>query len=124
MSRLQGKSIIITGAASGIGRAACLLFAREGARLLAVDRSDSVQETVALVHQAGGVAEAMLADTGHESDVRAFITRAASAYGRLDGLWANAGVSGGRVALADQTPEHWAEVLRINLIGPFLAVKH
>jgi NAD(P)-dependent dehydrogenase (short-subunit alcohol dehydrogenase family) len=124
MHRLSGKSIIITGAASGIGRAACLLFAQQGAHLIAVDRSDSVEETVSGVRAAGGIAEAHLADTGAEDDVRAFIARAVAAYGRLDGLWANAGVSGGRVALADQTPEHWAEILRINLIGPFLAVKH
>ena len=59
MGRLQGKSVIITGAGSGIGRAAALLFTREGAKLIAVDRTEAVKETVDEVKKAGGVAEAM-----------------------------------------------------------------
>jgi NAD(P)-dependent dehydrogenase (short-subunit alcohol dehydrogenase family) len=124
MPRLNGKSIVITGAASGIGRAACLLFAAEGARLIAVDRAEAVHETAGLVRAAGGTITAQQADAGAEDDVRAFIGHAITAYGRLDGVWANAGISGGLLPLLDQTPEHWQEILRINLIGPFLAVKH
>jgi NAD(P)-dependent dehydrogenase (short-subunit alcohol dehydrogenase family) len=124
MGRLEGKSVIITGAGSGIGRAASLLFAREGARLVAVDRSDAVRETVDQVRQAGGGAEAVIADAGSEADVAAFIARAIAVHGRLDAIWANAGISGGLVPLAEQTVEHWQEILRINLIGPFLAIKH
>jgi NAD(P)-dependent dehydrogenase (short-subunit alcohol dehydrogenase family) len=124
MGRMEGKSVIITGAGSGIGRAASLLFTKEGAKLIAVDRSDGVKETVELVKKAGGVAEAVTADAGSERDVISFIDKALSAYGRLDAIWANAGVSGGLVPLAEQTVEHWQEILRINLIGPFLAVKH
>jgi NAD(P)-dependent dehydrogenase (short-subunit alcohol dehydrogenase family) len=124
MGRLEGKSVIITGAGSGIGRAASLLFTKEGARLIAVDRSESVKETAKLVSDAGGTVEAVMADAGSESDVKAFIDKAVSKYGRLDAIWANAGVSGGLVPLAEQTVEQWQEVLRINLIGPFLAVKH
>ena len=59
-----------------------------------------------------------------ESDVKAFIDKAVAKYGRLDAIWANAGVSGGLVPLAEQTVDHWQEVLRVNLIGPFLAIKH
>jgi NAD(P)-dependent dehydrogenase (short-subunit alcohol dehydrogenase family) len=124
MGRLEGKSVIITGAGSGIGRAASLLFTKEGARLIAVDRSESVEETAKLVSDSGGTVEAVMADAGSESDVKAFIDRAVSKYGRLDAIWANAGVSGGLVPLAEQTVEHWQEILRINLIGPFLAIKH
>jgi NAD(P)-dependent dehydrogenase (short-subunit alcohol dehydrogenase family) len=124
MGRLEGKSVIITGAGSGIGRAASLLFAKEGAKLTAVDRTDGVNETVAQVKTAGGIAEAVMADAGSEKDVMAFIDKALSAYGRLDVIWANAGISGGLVPLAEQTVEHWQEILRINLIGPFLAVKY
>jgi NAD(P)-dependent dehydrogenase (short-subunit alcohol dehydrogenase family) len=124
MGRLEGKSVIITGAGSGIGRAASLLFTREGARLIAVDRSDSVKETARLVTDAGGSVEAVMADAGSETDVKAFIEMAVSKHGRLDAIWANAGISGGLVPIAEQTVEHWQEVLRINLIGPFLAVKH
>jgi NAD(P)-dependent dehydrogenase (short-subunit alcohol dehydrogenase family) len=124
MGRLEGKSVIITGAGSGIGRAASLLFTKEGAKLIAVDRSEAVKETVEQVRKAGGTAEAVTADAGSEKDVIAFIEKAVSAYGRLDAIWANAGVSGGLVPLAEQTVEHWQEVLRVNLIGPFLAIKY
>ena len=123
MGRLEGKSVIITGAGSGIGRAATLLFAKEGARLIAVDRSEAVNDVVAEVEKAGGIAEALTADAGSEKDVIAYIDRALKNYGKLDAIWANAGVSGGLVPLADQTVEHWQEILRINLIGPFLAIK-
>jgi NAD(P)-dependent dehydrogenase (short-subunit alcohol dehydrogenase family) len=124
MGRLEGKSVIITGAGSGIGRAASLLFAKEGAKLIAVDRSESVQQTAKLVSDAGGTIEAMMLDAGSEADVKAYIDKAVSKYGKLDAIWANAGVSGGLVPLADQTVEHWMEILRINLIGPFLAIKY
>jgi NAD(P)-dependent dehydrogenase (short-subunit alcohol dehydrogenase family) len=124
MGRLEGKSVIITGAGSGIGRAASRLFAKEGARLIAVDRSDSVQETAKLVSDSGGTIEAMQLDAGSEKDVQAYVDRALQKYGRLDAIWANAGISGGLVPLSDQTVEHWQEILRINLIGPFLAIKY
>ncbi len=124
MGRLEGKSVIITGAGSGIGRAASLLFSKEGAKLVIVDRSDSVMETAKLVSESGGTVEAVMADAGSESDVKGFIDKAVAKYGRLDAIWANAGVSGGLVPLLEQTVEQWQEVLRINLIGPFLAIKH
>ncbi len=124
MGRLEGKSVIITGAGSGIGHAAALLFTREGARLIAVDRTEAVKDTVEQVRKAGGTAEAVTADAGSEKDVIAFIDKAVSSYGRLDAIWANAGVGGGLVPLAEQTVEHWQEVLRVNLIGPFLAIKY
>jgi NAD(P)-dependent dehydrogenase (short-subunit alcohol dehydrogenase family) len=124
MGRLAGKSVVITGAGSGIGRAAAQLFAREGAQLIIVDRSDSIHETAKLVTDAGGTAQAVSADAGSESDVKAFIDKAVSSYGKLDAIWANAGVSGGLVPLLEQTVDQWQEILRINLIGPFLAIKH
>ena len=124
MGRLEGKSVIITGAGSGIGRAASLLFTKEGARLIAVDRTEAVHDTAAEVKKAGGMVEALTADAGSEKDVIAFIDKALKNYGKLDAIWANAGVSGGLVPIADQTVEHWQEVLRVNLIGPFLAIKH
>src|SRR6202790_3859456 len=83
MGRLEGKSVIITGAGSGIGRAASLLFTKEGAKLIAVDRSESVKETAKLVSDAGGTVEAVMADAGSERDVKAFIAKAVSKDGRL-----------------------------------------
>src|ERR1700730_8532098 len=124
MGRLEGKSVVITGAGSGIGRAASGLFSREGAKLVIVDRAEGVKETAKLVSDAGGTVEAVMADAGSESDVKAFIDKAVSKYGKLDAIWANAGVSGGLGALAEQNGEQRAGVFRLHLIGPFLAIKH
>src|SRR5215469_5718828 len=73
MGRMEGKSVIITGAGSGIGRAASLLFTKEGAKLIAVDKTEGVKETVEQIRKAGGTAEAVTADAGSENDVKAFI---------------------------------------------------
>ncbi len=125
MGRLNGKRAIVTGAGSGIGRASALLFAREGAAVLAVDKTrDAVEETARQIAAAGGKACAVTADTGSEADVEGFVARAIAEFGGLDVVYANAGVSGGMVPLLEQTVEHWQEILRVNLIGPFLAIKH
>jgi NAD(P)-dependent dehydrogenase (short-subunit alcohol dehydrogenase family) len=124
MARLEGRTAVITGAASGIGRAASLLFAREGARIVCVDRADTVEETAAMVAKAGGKAVALKGDAGDDAFVQSYIAKAQSEFGGLDVVWANAGISGGWMPLDEQTPEYWAEILRINLIGAFLAVKH
>jgi NAD(P)-dependent dehydrogenase (short-subunit alcohol dehydrogenase family) len=65
-----------------------------------------------------------MADAGSEKDVAAFIDKAIATYGKLDAIWPNAGIGGGLIPIAEQTPEHWQEILRVNLIGPFLAIKH
>ena len=124
MGRLSGRTAVITGAGSGIGRAASLLFSREGANMVCVDRADSVTETAEMVAKAGGKAIAMQGDAGDEAFVKSYIDRANGDYGRLDVVWANAGISGGFLPLDEQTAEYWTEILRINLIGAFLAVKH
>jgi NAD(P)-dependent dehydrogenase (short-subunit alcohol dehydrogenase family) len=123
--RMTGRRAIVTGAGSGIGRAAARLFAAEGAAVLAVDRSrETVEATADAIRAAGGTAVAMAADAGSDADVRACVARAVAEFGGLDTMYANAGISGGDVPLAEQTVELWQEVLRVNLIGPFLAVKH
>jgi NAD(P)-dependent dehydrogenase (short-subunit alcohol dehydrogenase family) len=124
MGRLEGRTAVITGAASGIGRAASLLFAREGAKIVCCDRADTVEETAAMVVKAGGNAVALNGDAGDEAFVEAYIARAQAEFGSLDVVWANAGISGGWMPLDEQTPDYWSEILRINLIGAFLAVKH
>jgi NAD(P)-dependent dehydrogenase (short-subunit alcohol dehydrogenase family) len=123
--RLAGKRTIVTGAGSGIGRASARKFAAEGAMVLAVDRAQAaVEATVAEIAKAGGKAIAVAADVGAEADVEGFISRAVDAFGGLDAVFANAGISGGLVPLSEQTVELWQEVLRVNLIGAFLAIKH
>ncbi|MEA3031914.1 MAG: hypothetical protein QOG13_3239 [Sphingomonadales bacterium] len=108
--RLEGKIAIVTGAASGIGKASAELFAREGARVIAADVAAS--------------ADVIGADAGREEDVQGLIETAVREHGGLDIFFANAGISGGLASIFDQSPEDWQEILRVNLIGPFLAIKH
>jgi NAD(P)-dependent dehydrogenase (short-subunit alcohol dehydrogenase family) len=125
MGRLDNKVAIVTGAASGIGRASAILFAREGARLIIVDQNaQGLVETEKLIAADGGRAQAVAADTGREEDVKAFVSRALQNFGGVDAIYANAGVSGGLVPLFEQTVEQWQQILQTNLIGPFLAIKH
>ncbi|MBW4329393.1 SDR family oxidoreductase [Stakelama sp. CBK3Z-3] len=123
-TRFSGKSIIVTGAGSGIGRASAIGFAAEGAQVIAADRSDAVHETVRRIEAAGGTARAFQGDAGSEADVAAMVKVACELQGGIDVFYANAGISGGLTGLFDCTVELWEEVLRINLIGPFLAIKH
>jgi len=108
--RLKGKVAIVTGAASGIGKAAAALFRDEGATVIAAD-----------VAAAEGV---IAADAGNEADVKELVDQAVREHGGLDVFFANAGISGGLASIFEQTPEDWQEILRVNLIGPFLAIKH
>ncbi len=125
MARLSGKRAIVTGAASGIGRASAVLFAREGARVVAVDREAApLEAVVAAIRAAGGAGMGITADAGDEAAVIDVIERCRDELGGVDVVYANAGISGGRVPLLEQTVAQWEEILRINLIGPWLAIKH
>lgn len=124
MPRFTGKSIIVTGAASGIGRAAAMLFAAEGGSVVCADWSEAVEETVAAIRAAGGVAEAIRIDAGNEDDVVRTVALAVDQFGGLDVMFANAGISGGMANIFDTDVALITEVLRVNLIGPYLAVKH
>ena len=125
MGRLSGKSAIITGAGSGVGRASAVLFAREGARLVIADKNEAgLKETLGLVEDAKGEVDALVVDAGAEQDVKELVAHAAALYNGLDVMFANAGISGGWTGLLDHTSESFAEILRVNLIGPFLAIKY
>jgi len=108
--RLNGKIAIVTGAASGIGLVATDLFRREGATVVGAD-----------ISAGDGIVPA---DAGREDDVKRLIEDTVSKYGGLDIVFANAGISGGLSSIFEQTAEDWAEILRVDLIGPFLAIKH
>jgi NAD(P)-dependent dehydrogenase (short-subunit alcohol dehydrogenase family) len=123
--RLEGKRAIITGAAGGIGRAAARLFAAEGARLVIADfRKEGLDETLALLRSDGFDAAGATVDVGVEDAVRGLVDLAAQKLGGLDAFFANAGITGTARMVADTSFEHFQEVLRVNLLGPFLAIKY
>lgn len=122
--RLAGKSAIITGAGSGIGRASARLFASQGARLLIADvAEEGLLQTYEEVRAQGGDAVQVCADAGREEDVRGLIERAVKEFGGLDVLFANAGITGRSRGLEDTSVEQFQDVLRVNLLGPFMAIK-
>lgn len=122
---LAGKVAIVTGAASGIGRAAVQRFAQAGAKLVAFDRSEAVHDVAASLVAEGHYVLGVTGDAGREEDVSAVIRHCEERLGSVSIFFANAGISGNAPGgIFDATPEIWAETLRINLIGPFLAIKH
>ena len=119
--RLAGKVAIVTGAGSGIGRATAIRFAAEGAKLVIGDKSEAVHETASLI---GGDVHAIRMDAGSEGDVERLIASAVDRFGGLDIAYANAGISGGLTGIFDHSVEEWQAILQVNLIGPFLMIKH
>ena len=121
---LEDKRVIITGAGSGIGRATSKLAAGYGAQVVCVDLNPSVHETAAAIQASGGSAIALEADVSDESQVKKYVDACLNEFGRVDGIYANAGVSGGGRPMLELTVEDWQRTLAVNTIGVFLAVKH
>ncbi|MDP3737836.1 MAG: SDR family oxidoreductase [Hyphomonadaceae bacterium] len=123
MARFTGKSVIVTGAASGIGRASATLFAAEGASVIAADKASTVNDTVAAIAKSGGKAIALEMDAGNSADVKKLIDLAMKTNGKIDVIYANAGISGGTPNIFEQTEDQWKQILQVNLIGPMLAIQ-
>ncbi len=131
MSRLlEGKSALVTGGGSGIGRATCLAMAREGASVTVADLpGPGAEETVDLIRKAGGTAHAVVADVTNPAQVEAMVASAVAAYGRLDCAHNNAGIAAMHVGaggqrIGDIAQEAWERMLAVNLTGVWLCMKH
>lgn len=122
--RVQGKVALVTGGASGIGRATALAFAREGAKVLV---SDVVvaggEETVVLIKAAGGEAQFVKADVAKPAEVDALVAKVVAAHGRLDCAFNNAGIEGAMTSTVDCTEENWDRTIAVNLKGVWLCMK-
>jgi 3-oxoacyl-[acyl-carrier protein] reductase len=122
--RHRGRAVIVTGGGSGIGAAAALRLAAEGAQVAVADvREPLAQRTVEAIRSAGGEAVALACDVSSEAQVAAMTDAAVAAFGKLDGLFSNAGTAG--IGWIHETAlEDWERVIAINLTGAFLCAKH
>jgi NAD(P)-dependent dehydrogenase (short-subunit alcohol dehydrogenase family) len=123
---LEGKVALVTGAASGIGRATALTFAREGAKLIIADMNeDGGQQTIHMMTENGGEAMFVQVDVTSASQIEAMISKTVETYGRLDCSFNNAGTEGTTmVSTIDYKEEDWNRVLSINLTGVWLCMKY
>ncbi|MDR7522105.1 MAG: glucose 1-dehydrogenase [Armatimonadota bacterium] len=126
MGRLDGKVVLITGAGSGMGRMASVMFAREGARIVVSEIAEAAgRETVAQVRAAGGQAVFARTDVAREADVAEAVRAGEAAFGRIDVLYNNAGIfpaEDGSVVDLDEAV--WDRVINVNLKGIYLVCKH
>jgi NAD(P)-dependent dehydrogenase (short-subunit alcohol dehydrogenase family) len=122
---LTGKAAFVTGAASGIGRATALAFARAGTGVVVADLAEEAhQETASLIEQSGGRAVAVRCDVTRSEDVQAALQKAVDAFGRLDVAFNNAGAEQEIKPAAETMEEEWDRIIAINLRGVFLCLKY
>jgi NAD(P)-dependent dehydrogenase (short-subunit alcohol dehydrogenase family) len=122
---LKERVAVVTGAGSGIGKAAARRLAREGARVAALGRTrDELDETVAEIERAGGEAAVFEADVSDAARMRETMDAIAERWGRIDVVFANAGVNGVWAPLDELEPDEWDHTISINLRGTFLTVKY
>lgn len=122
---LENKVVLVTGGGSGIGRAASLLIARQGAKVMIADYvSESAMKTVAMIKEAGGAADCIAADVSIPHQVEAMVARTVAAYGRLDGAFNNAGIEGKMADIAEYPEDVFDRIMAINLKGVWLCMKY
>ncbi|UGQ11200.1 SDR family oxidoreductase [Yinghuangia sp. ASG 101] len=121
MGRLEGKTALVTGAGSGIGRAITLRFAREGARVVAADVTGAQEEVAA---EAGGVVHPYSCDVADEESVRGLIEFCRQRFGRLEVLANNAGISGGRARIHEMPMAEFDRVMAVNVRGSYVVLRH
>lgn len=123
--RLQDKVAMVTGGSSGIGRAAALAFAREGAKVVVADVNiEGSSETVRIINESGGDACFIKCDVSNAAEVQAMVKKTVELYGSLDCAFNNAGIEGTSASVADYPPDAWDRVIGINLTGVFLCMKY
>jgi NAD(P)-dependent dehydrogenase (short-subunit alcohol dehydrogenase family) len=123
--RLTSKVALVTGAGSGIGRAAALLLAKEGARVAALGRTEGeLQQAVDEIQKQGGEAIAVVADVSRADQMRQAVAKTIERWGRLDIVFANAGINGVWAPLEELEPDEWERTISANLTGTFLTVKY
>ena len=124
-TQLDGKVALITGAGSGIGRAAAVLLAGEGARIGGLSRDEGeLRQLAEEIERGGGEAIPLIADISRPDDMRQAVQRVVDRWGRLDIVFANAGINGVWAPLEELEPDEWDRTLDINLKGTFLTVKY
>lgn len=122
---MQGKKMLVTGAGSGIGKAAALTLASRGAEVALIGRTRAqLEEAETAIRQAGGVSHIHLADISDEAALKDCFDAAYARMGGLDGVFANAGINGTWAPIDELTYEEWNETIRINLGGTFLTMKY
>ncbi|MFE1746043.1 SDR family oxidoreductase [Coleofasciculus sp. H7-2] len=123
--QLTDKVALITGAGSGIGKAAAVLLAKEGAKIAALGRTeDELNKVVAQIQQAGGEAMSVLADISEPEEMQQAVQQVTNQWGRLDIVFANAGINGVWAPIEQLEPEEWDKTIKVNLKGTFLTVKY
>jgi NAD(P)-dependent dehydrogenase (short-subunit alcohol dehydrogenase family) len=123
--QLEGKVALVTGAGSGIGKAAALRLAREGARVGLLGRTeDELRETADEIRNGGGESLVLVADVSIPDEMESAVRKLGEAWGRIDMVFANAGINGVWAPIEELSPEEWDRTIRINLKGTFLTVKY
>jgi NAD(P)-dependent dehydrogenase (short-subunit alcohol dehydrogenase family) len=122
---LRGKVALVTGASSGIGRAAAIAIAREGAKVIVADMAEAQGiETVNLIKASGGEAAFTKCDVARAADAEALVAAAVKTYGRLDCAYNNAGIAGKIARTADDTEENFDRIIAVNLRGVWLCMEY